>query len=212
MQLSRRLTPCLIFSVLLACATPLATIERSCGTGLNAERCSGALYVPRKDSVRIERAAQIAIDRVYSDDFAMSLDEFMRAHRDSIATHDDWKDLTSEQIISDLRKHMDQASLGTYDGPMAFYKYYNPLIQNLAYEAGGGCAARINRWGIGDRSNASLANTIVHEAAHAAGLTHFDDPVSCAPPYVLGELLQRLENDSRSRFVSYCSWSQSQSD
>jgi hypothetical protein len=189
---------------LTACATTLTTIEKSCGTGNNINRCSGTLQVPVNDTALIRQGAQIAIDRVYSDAFASEVERFMVANRASIGSHPDWVNLTPAGVVSNLRSKMDEARLGTHDGPGAWYYHY--IHDSLALESTETLPARINRWGIPGRSAASIANTIVHEAAHAADLTHNDDHVACAPPYVLGEIIQRLDNDTPTNMVSHCRW------
>lgn len=189
---------------LTGCATTLMTIEKSCGTGTNVNQCSGTLEVPAKDTALIRHGAQIAIDRVYSDAFANEVERFMTTNSDAIQSHPDWANLTSNGIVSSLRVNMNEARLGTHDGPGAWY--YHHIYGSLALESTETLPARINRWGISGRNAGSIANTIVHEAAHAADLTHYDDNKVCAPPYVLGEIIQRLENDDSGDMISHCPW------
>jgi len=191
---------------LTGCATTLTTIQKTCGTGTNVNQCSGTLEVPVKDTALVRQGVQIAISHVYSDAFANEVERFMTTNPDAIQAHSDWASLTPAGIVSNLRANMDEARLGTYDGFRAWYYHHMPWIKNLAFEASETLPARINRWGIPGRSAASIANTIVHEGAHAADLTHYDENNVCAPPYVLGEIVQRLENDASENMVSHCSW------
>ena len=67
-------------------------------------------------------------------------------------------------------------------------------VGNLAYDRSETHPARVNRWALRGRSRSSLANTIVHEAAHAAGMRHDGKYRYCGPPYVVGEIVERLES------------------
>lgn len=195
-----------VFFLLSACATTLTSIDRSCGTGDNLGRCSGVLTVPVRDSASFRRAARIAIDRVFSEAFANEVNSFMTENSENLRQHSDWVGLTPEAVVTGLRNSVHKAALGTYDGPIAWFEYHAPWWRNLAYEGTQNGPATVNRWGIGHRSDSSLANTIVHEAAHAASLTHNDRNAVCAPPYVVGEILQWLENDAADQFISHCKW------
>ena len=194
----------IVMLTLTGCATTLTTIEKSCGTGRKLNQCSGTLEVPAKHAAVIRQGAQIAIDRIYSDAIASELARFMDTNKDSIQLHPDWANLTPSGILSSLRVNMDEARLGTHDGLGAWY--YHHIYGSLALESIGTLPARINRWGISGRRGGSIANTIVHEASHAADLTHNDKDKVCSPPYVLGEIIQRLENDDSGDMISHCRW------
>jgi hypothetical protein len=143
-------------------------------------------------------AGRIAIDRVMSEDFESAVATFM----DSLATHpriqSDWSAWTSEKAVSAVRSSVAGAGLGTYDGIVAWFKHltlWGLGPGNVGLAPSNGTPARVNRWTLPGRSRASLANTIVHEAAHGANMVHESKPRECGPPYVMGEIVERLEEE-----------------
>jgi hypothetical protein len=174
-----------------ACAAPLGTVERSCGTGPNASICAGRMRVPETRVDEFRRAGQIAIDRVFSPEFERGVRDFMAARARQPDMAEDWSDWTPETVVATLRSEIPGAELGTWDDPQAWV--WKRLFNTLAFDAKPPRPAVVNRWGLPGRSAASLANTIVHEAAHKGGMTHVGADRECGPPYVVGTLVERLE-------------------
>lgn len=174
----------------------LATVNPVCGSGDHVNVCTGQMEVPESRVEDFKVAGRIAIDGVMSDDFENAVATFM----DSLASHptiqSDWSAWTSDRAVSAIRSSVADADLGTYDGIVAWFKHL-PLFGlgpgNVALAAGNGKPARVNRWTLPGRSPASLANTIVHEAAHEAEMVHKSKRRECGPPYVMGKIVERLE-------------------
>jgi hypothetical protein len=178
-------------AVIAACAAPLGIVGRSCGTGLNASVCAGRMEVPAARVNEFEQAGQIAIDRVFSPEFERGVQEFVAARAQEPDMQADWSSWTADSVVATLRREIPNAELGTWDTPRAWL--WKRMYGNLALEANPPQPAVVNRWGLRGRSAVSLANTIVHEAAHKGGMTHIGEDRDCGPPYVVGTLVERLE-------------------
>lgn len=192
-----------LLSLLVGC-THYATIERTCGSIQNSGKCTGRMEVPEEKASDFEKAGQLAIDAIYSPEFEMMLRQYMQQHVGKESPQNDWEGLTPDLIIDGLRKSIPTLSLTTYGGPIGALKYY--LCNNLAVDGSLNGPIEVNRWGLW-RTPASFANTIIHEAAHKAGMHHYDQNRVCAPPYVIGSIVERISEGTHWKWTSaHCSW------
>jgi hypothetical protein len=149
--------------------------------------------IPNERTGDFTKAGQLAINIIYSDEFQEQLSEYMRSHP---ASPEDtvWAGLTPEGITAALRAQLRGINVTTYGGIRGAWLAWRHGNTGLD---GGGVA--INRYALDGRRASQIANTIVHEAAHGAGMTHPESdrpgglPLAfCQPPYVIGTIVERI--------------------
>jgi hypothetical protein len=187
----------ILLSPLTGC-THFQTLEKTCGSGSNSGRCTDRMTVPDDQAPRFEKAGQLAIDALYSKEFETQLQDYMRKHANEEPIRKAWEGLTPEGIIAAVQARIPTLTLETYGGPLAGLKYL--FAGNLAYDGQVNGPILVNRWGLPKRPPASIANTIVHEAAHKAAMTHPHAELRpaelsiafCEPPYIVGSIVERI--------------------
>ena len=188
------------------CAAPLTTIQRACGSGPNAGRCTGPMEVPAARADSFRAAGRLAVDVVFSTEFETAVARFVEVHAADPRIASDWEGWPAGRIVSALRTSLSGAALGTRDGPWQWLRHM--AAGNLADEAKPHAhpsrPATVNRWGLRGRDAASLANSIVHEAAHQAGMRHDGKPRTCGPPYVIGQIVESLARTGRADATPLC--------
>lgn len=193
----------------------ISRLERVCGSSPNDAVCLGEMIVPQAKADDFEQGAKAAVDALYSDRFRNDLVSFIREHAASSDREGAWKGHDADEIIIALRKEIVGTQVSTFGGPKGLWYY--TVYGTVAFErATDDSPVRMNRWGLGSRTSAEIANTIVHEVAHAAGLTHphmggpapKDSTISaCEPPYLLGSLAERIAAGDQWKWTAYhCSY------
>jgi hypothetical protein len=166
---------------------------KSCGSDRNENICLGQLLVPEKYKLTIEEAGRDAINALYSDGFAEDFALFLSRHGSDGPHAKAWNSVDQTSTISALKDKVHGQAISTYGGLRGWF--VNFVYGNVAYDGGATGPIRLNRAAL-PRSVSSIANTIAHEVAHRAGLTHphSDDRLEiarCEPPYVIGSLVEK---------------------
>jgi hypothetical protein len=202
----------------LACAAGSLALAGSprdrelCGTGRNASVCFASVDRAEKlapeQRARLVAAAPVAIDVVSSREFAAELAAFHAALPDAwVARNRYWRDFDPDEAIAATRLAFAGLHIDTVGGTRA---RVSARFGNLAYEGStsartGERNIRLNRFKL-DRPLGALVNTYVHEASHKAGYSHRGaqtEDQKCEPPYVMGQLAQRLaEPDKWAAFAA----------
>ena len=173
--------------------TSITTVRGACGTGVGAHICMGDMSVPTDDGAAFIEASRLAIDAVHAQSFVDDLQRFRTTYAMSGPHARAWADVDVAVAIPRLRAALDHLTAETYGGPYGLVLYV--FKGNLAFDGTTSGPIRLNRWGL-PRSSPSLANSIVHEAAHRIGLEHPNSDTRfaiarCEPPYVIGTLAER---------------------
>lgn len=175
--------------MLLGACARLVTLSPVCGAGTQSGVCITPQEIPAADSLTYVSAARQAIEVVHSDAFAARYKAYNeRALRFDPFVSDDWNAASADSALVRLRRAIAGLDVTTYGGLKGWFA--NRVFGNRAYEGDSIGPIRINRIPAADAHD--LTNTIVHEAAHRAGLTHADGDRNCGPPYILGALAEAL--------------------
>jgi hypothetical protein len=178
-----------------------------CGSGSNAAICFASIDQRGKlDPAQRQTLAGVgvqAIDIISSPDFERELTAFYRTYdwRSRDAEHQGyWRDFNPGEAAARTRESFNGLHIETKGGVRAWFGA--KLLGNLAYEgdtrADGTRNIRLNRNRI-DRSIPELINTYVHEGGHKAGYRHRasqNDDQKCEPPYIMGQIAQKLADPS----------------
>jgi len=200
-----RLLSSLLFLFLSGGCTHFTTLPKTCGSAPNSDICIGKMEIPEEKTHDFTLAGQLAINAVYSEEFERTLERCMEQRLTQGPLPEDWEKQTARSIVSQLREQVPQLSLVTYGGISGAWLYV--FYGNLAFDGAPGLEPiRVNRWGLW-RPPESFANTIVHEAAHKIGLSHFSENRVCDPPYVIGSIVERLAIGPKWTWTSeHCDW------
>lgn len=185
-------------------ALAMATAARDrhlCGTRGNAAICFASIdragKVSPEKRARLVAAAPVAIDIVSSPEFAAELEAFHAAlPKGWVASNRYWRDFDPAEAVAATRSAFAGLHIDTIGGTRA---RVSARFGNLAYEGStnrrtGERNIRLNRYKL-DRPLGALVNTYVHEASHKAGYSHRGaqtENKKCEPPYVMGQLAQKL--------------------
>lgn len=194
-----------LLPLLFGGCTHLTTLPKTCGSGQNSSVCTGAMEIPEEKASDFKSAGRLAIDAVYSDEFKTTLAQCMDLRLAQGPLPSEWKGWTAESIVTRLREQVPLLSLKTYGGLPGGWVYF--WSDNLAYDgAPGSEPIRVNRWGLWRRPE-SFANTLIHEAAHKIGLTHYSKNRICDPPYVIGSVVERMAMGPAWKWTGgHCDW------
>lgn len=175
-------------ATLCGCAH-LVTLAPVCGSGRNAAVCMTPTRIPEESAETYKSAVRQAIDVASSPEFADGFAQYVaRAHRGDASFSEDWKGVSATQAIADLRSQLARLDVATYGGIRGWGS--SLFLGTRAREGETTGPILINRFPSADASD--LVNSIVHEAAHRAGLTHLHGDRNCGPPYILGALAERI--------------------
>lgn len=204
MRMARRLAAALAALACVIGSLALAAAVRDgglCGTGRNAAICFASIdragKVPPETRAKLAAAAPVAIDIVSSRAFAAELAAFHAAlPAEWRASNRYWRDFDPAEAIAATRSAFAGLHIDTIGGTRA---RVSARFGNLAYEGStdprtGERNIRLNRFKL-DRPLGALVNTYVHEASHKAGYSHRGrqtEDQKCEPPYVMGQLAQKL--------------------
>ena len=179
----------LLFS---SCAARQVAIPRACGQQHPAT-CLGEIRAPENRWFDFEVASQVAIDQVMSSAFQDAVAGFIAQKASDSRISVDWQRWTAESAVQSVRERLAGSRLGTRDGFIAWIVHLPPWSEvAIEPDSSAGKPARINRWALPGLSAAGIANSIVHEAAHNAGMRHDSEFRTCGPPYVLGNIIEQL--------------------
>lgn len=184
--------------VLLSGCTTLVKIKPSPVNPAEPDNKLGELHIPQYKQQDFVRAADLVIQIINSPAFATEINNFVRLHANGGEYSQAWAGWTSARIVTEMRACITGVKVETYGGPIAWYNHV--FNGNIAYDGTTGDVVRMNRTGMRKRSIADLCNTIAHEVAHHAGMTHphsegKDKNVQisrCEPPYVIGSIVKKL--------------------
>lgn len=193
------------FMVLFGSCPKFTTIENTCGTGANAAVCWGQMRVPQEHAHKFRDGGRVAIDIVYSPEFAERVHQYMdTALRNPEYATGDWEGLTASAMVNDLRARLPGLDVSTYGGPWHFLRYY--FFDNVADDGKGAGPIRINRWVLPHWDAIHVGASLVHEASHRAGMTHYKDRKECGPPYVLHTIMEQIARGSAWKWneANYC--------
>ena len=179
-------------------ATNAQTNNIACGNGENASVCFSSIDERKKvqPAVRTQltAAATASIDIAHSEAFETEVKKFYENHAQSGAHSRRWEGFEPEQAVKDIQTQLNGLNVITYGGIRGWFllKIWN----NLAFDGGDDPSApiRLNRAAF-PRTVAEIGNTYIHEAAHRAGWSHQRDQnldQRCEPPYVLGQIAEKL--------------------
>jgi hypothetical protein len=180
--------------VTTGCRTKLCSRTDITGTGRAAHVKSGPVSAPCNKEKDVAQAYQMAVDVIYSDKFAQSIRDFVNPTNTAIAKLDAWRDVDSNRAVQNMRTAIDGISISTYGGIWGWT--ISVFAGNIAKEGLTNGPILINRWPLRGRDVPSIANTIVHETAHRAGLTH-PTKHQLEPAYYIGNLVETLARDDR---------------
>ena len=187
---------CLGLTLALCGCAHLVTMEPVCGSGPNAAVCMTPKRIPEESAETYKAAVRQAIDIAKSPEFAEGFGQYVsRAHRRDASFSEDWKGVSAVESITDLRSQLARLDVATYGGIRGWGS--SLFLGTRAREGETTGPILINRFPSADASD--LVNSIVHEAAHRAGLTHLHGDRNCGPPYILGALAERISRAESSQ-------------
>lgn len=182
----------------VAIATPVEIAV--CGTGENATICfasvdqSGRLTPVQR--ARLGEVGTRAVDIISSPEFERELTAFHAAHANTGEHARYWRDFNPRAAVADARSSFDGLHIETIGGLRAWFSAN--VMDNVAYEGStrpdGSRDILLNRFRL-NRPLSALIGTYVHEASHKAGYSHRakqDENQKCEPPYVMGQIAQKL--------------------
>lgn len=188
---------------------PVPTKE-TCGLPPHANVCLGRMDVPSKFEVKFRQGARSSIAAVLSEALEPALTEFIQQHAADPKIAASWKDHDAPAIVTAEREHYTKSiNITTNRGLGALW--VRIFSHNIAYEGvpstDGTRHVPVNRYAMRFETAGDVANTIAHEVAHAAGLTHPDSDGNlsrafCEPPYVIGTLVQKIAEGDAWRWKS----------
>ena len=192
----RFVTLSLLLSVAVAvsgCASFKTLEPGGCGSSPNEHACLGKTVVPEQQADLFIRSSKLAIDAIASQEFKDDLARFVRDHTSSGKHSDAWVGIDASSIPDRLLKKTEGMQIATFGGIKG--AWFAICCGTRAREGNSVGPILLNRWYL-PRSSESIANTIVHEAAHRIGLTHphsssDSDIANCEPPYVIGSLVEK---------------------
>ena len=172
---------------------------KPCGMVNGSEVCLGKIdprgKLSEEEFAMLDEAATLAIETVASPEFKAALDN-VRSKIMAKPDDDGWSSAketlgvySNEEIISKLKaklKGLEIDSFGYTRGTFLWWFY-----STKAMDGGSDGPIYLNRAALHQATKETLANTIVHEAAHRIGLTH-PNKSSCEAPYLIGNLVESL--------------------
>lgn len=180
-------------------------MKGACGTITPEARacCLGNMNVPSGRQQVFIDGSRKAIGVLYSQEFAEDFARFVASLPNSYKQNSAWKEVDAQKKIQELRNRVCGLNITSYGGPIGLWKKVK--YGNIAYDGEGSnpdSPIRINRWGLDNRDEADIANTIAHEAAHRVGLAHPSSKndialAQCEPPYVIGNMVEQLARDKK---------------
>ena len=181
-----------IFVFLSGCAS-ITNLERSCGSPPNDDICLGGGTVPSGKEELFETSSTQAVDALKSDQFKEELERFHSLFSKNGPHSKAWENVDVSLVPNSLIGEVDGMTITTYGGASGWFKKL--AFGNMAFDGEKDGPIKLNRWAL-KRSSASIANTIVHEAAHRIGLIHPNSSndleiADCEPPYVIGSLVEK---------------------
>ena len=174
---------------------------KPCGMVDGSKVCLGEIDLRGKlseqEAVMLDEAATLAIETVASAQFKAALDDVRskimakpddgwRSAKETLAVY------SNDEIISRLKaklKGLEIDSFGYSRGTFLWWFY-----GTKAMDGGSEGPIYLNRAALYRATKETLANTIVHEAAHRIGLTH-PNKSACEAPYLIGNLVESLISD-----------------
>jgi hypothetical protein len=200
------LTALLILGV-FGCSTIKVINPGGCGSAPNESTCLGETTIPIEHEELFLKASKQAIDIVSSDEFKQALIMFSETNTLSGAHVSAWSGVDVKSIPDLLMADLHGLEISTFGGLSGLAKKL--LFGTQAKEGTEDGPILFNRWSL-KRSSASIANTIVHEAAHRIGLSHpsranNEDVGLCEPPYVIGSLIEKQIEGSNWKPKGHCS-------
>jgi len=155
---------------------------------------TGISSMPCKKAAAYDTAQRQAIQAIYSEEFSVRL----RTHMGRIGEGPhalSWQGWEADTIVFRMRRELEGLSAETYGGVGGWCKHL--FFGNIAYDGVANGPIRLNRIPLKHRDAASIANTIAHEVAHRAGLTHPHsssdlDIAELEPPYVIGNIVEAI--------------------
>jgi hypothetical protein len=202
----------LLIALTAGCPSRQVVIQTTCGHASNQTTCIGQIRVPEKYRATVTQGAALAIDALHSPEFHRQLKLFIESHGADTDIRKEWNGLTAEGVIRGMRAQLHGIKIDTFGGARGFLKlkfYGTRALERPAIESPIG----LNRWSLRNTSPESIANTIIHEVAHAIGLKHPHSSgrgkkwtiAQCEPPYVLGSIAERvLRAQRRTENGSHC--------
>lgn len=194
--------------LLSSCATIVTLEKGGCGTGEGKKICLGKQEIPEKQVDLFKDASQEAIDAVISPQFIEELEYFIDKHSNSGKHSQAWVDFDLGSVQGKLIDEINGLEVETYGG--LYGGFYALIFGNKAFDGSEDGPIRLNRWAL-PRPSASIANTIVHEAAHRIGYSHphsskrgMLEVAYCEPPYVIGSIIEKITLGERFRVVNHC--------
>lgn len=184
----------LSLTTLLAACTSLETKDPGgCGTSPNESICLGATTAPTKQVDLFELSSRQAVDAISSQEFRDELASFVANHSTAGEHSGAWAGVDASGIPDKLLQKTQGMQISTFGGVKGLF--FKLCCGTQAFEGDGVGPILINRWSL-PRSSASIANTIVHEAAHRIGLSHPHSSnnksvAHCEPPYVIGSMVEK---------------------
>lgn len=182
-----------VVSALSGCTSLKVINPGGCGSNDHDSICLGKTNVPSEQVNLFLKASKQAVDAVASDEFRDDLTDFVKRHSGSGGHSSAWQGVEADTIPNRLLDEIQGMQISTFGGIKGLF--YKLCCGTKAFEGDGVGPILVNRWSL-PRSSASIANTIVHEAAHRIGLTHphsstNTDIANCEPPYLIGSLVEK---------------------
>lgn len=198
----------LTISYLLYGCTSLTTINPGgCGSSPLDTVCLGETTVPTKQKELFLTSSNQAINVISSQAFKDELANFITLHSKTGKHSAAWLGVDTTSISDSLLQEVQGMKISTFGGIKGLY--LKVFYGNQAFEGDGVGPILLNRWSL-PRSSASIANTIVHEAAHRIDLLHpsveKDSKVAdCEPPYLIGSLVEKHISGVDWNPIGHCS-------
>lgn len=159
---------------------------------------SGKSVFPCYKESDFNEAFKLCVEAIYSNEFSIRLENYMRDSIGEGKHKNAWVGLTSKDVIRDMKSQLNGVGVDTYGGIKGLWLYI--FYGNLAYDGTLDGPIMMNRIPLKGRDIPSISNTIAHEIAHRAGMKHpnSDSNLKIAqkePPYVIGDIIESIINN-----------------
>jgi len=175
------------------CTTTSTINPGGCGTTPFDTVCLGETTVPSEHKELFLVSSNQAIDVISSQAFKDDLANFIKLHSTSGKHSAAWSGVDTTSIPQRLLQEVQGMQISTFGGIKGLF--YKVFYGTKALEGDAVGPILLNRWFL-PRSSASIANTIVHEAAHRIDFSHpsvkkDSKTANCEPPYLIGSLIEK---------------------